>query len=680
MKNLIYKSELLKEECPGKAPFLRGPYPKMYLDKPWTIRQYSGFSTARETNLFYKKNLKAGQTGLSVAFDLPTHRGYDSDHPRVKGDVGASGVAIDSVEDMKLLFKGIDLESVSVSMTMNGAIIPIMAFFIVTAEENNVPLDKLEGTIQNDILKEYMVRNTYIYPPKDSMKITGDIIEFLSTKMPKFNSISISGYHMQEAGASPELELALTLANGLEYVNLGKSKNLKLDDFLPRFSFFWGIGMNFWKEIAKLRAARVVWNYLLKDLEINNPKSSMLRAHCQTSGWSLTAKDPLNNISRTGLEAMAAILGGTQSLHTNSLDEALALPTDYSAGIARDTQLFLRDNSGLANIIDPFGGCHILEENTIELINGTFRLIQEIQEIGGMTVAIEKGWAQRKIEDSALVKQAKLDSAEEKIIGVNFMDERLEDTNLDILSIDVDWNRKEQFKKLEALKRKRNQNEVSVALNNIKMAAKAGNRNLLELGVEAARVRATLGEISMALESVYGRYEAQNSITNSVYTANHNQNNECIDEVLIQSNKFYLNHGRRPRILIAKIGQDGHDRGAKVVASAFSDLGFTVDLGSLFQTPEEVAKQAIENDVDIVGISSLSGSHRALIPELVNLIKQDSLTPKLVVVGGIIPKNDRELLIEAGVSHFFNPGTKIPSAALEILESLEKLIIQSTES
>ena len=651
----------------GTPPFLRGPYATMYTSRPWTIRQYAGFSTAEESNAFYRRNLAAGQKGLSVAFDLATHRGYDSDNPRVKGDVGKAGVAIDSVEDMKILFDQIPLDKMSVSMTMNGAVIPIMAFYIVAAEEQGVSSELLTGTIQNDILKEFMVRNTYIYPPASSMRIIADIFKFTSRKMPKFNSISISGYHMHEAGATAELELAFTLADGLEYVRTGIEAGIDIDSFAPRLSFFWGIGMHFFTEIAKMRAARVLWAKLIKDFNPKNEKSMALRTHSQTSGYSLTAQDPYNNVARTTIEALAAALGHTQSLHTNALDEAIALPTDYSAKIARNTQIYLQQETNITKVVDPLGGSRHVEKLTEDLILESWKIIQEVEEMGGMSKAIEEGYPKMKIEESAAKKQARIDSGEESIIGVNkfITDEK---TDIDILEVDNDEVRRKQIERLDKIKADRNHEAVQQALSNIEKGAET-NGNLLELAIEAARERATLGEISLAMEKVFGRFQATNRTISGVYSSAI-KNNEEFKKALELSDKFEELDGRRPRILIAKMGQDGHDRGAKVIATSFADLGFDVDIGPLFQTPQEVAKQAIENDVHIVGASSLAGGHKTLIPELVEELKVHQREDILVVAGGIIPENDHEELLSKGIVDIFGPGTIISKAAIRILTKL----------
>ena len=654
----------------GVEPFLRGPYSSMYVAKPWTIRQYAGYSTAEESNMFYKRNLKSGQKGLSVAFDLPTHRGYNSDNKRVYGDVGKAGVAIDSVEDMKILFDGIPLDKMSVSMTMNGAVLPIMAFYIVAANEQGVKTSDLKGTIQNDILKEYMVRNTYIYPPKESMEIISNIFKYTSKEMPKFNSISISGYHMQEAGATNDLELAYTLANGLEYVKNGIDAGLKIDEFAPRLSFFWGIGMNHFMEIAKLRAARVLWAKLIKQFNPKSNKSMALRAHCQTSGWSLTRQDPFNNITRTTIEACSAVFGGTQSLHTNSLDEAIALPTDFSAKIARDTQLFLQNEIKITNTVDPWGGSYYLESLTDNLITKSWKHIEEIDNLGGMTKAIEKGIPKLRIEQAATKKQAKIDSKESIIVGVNMFQSSEED---DIQYLEVDNNkvRNQQIDRINKLKLNRDSIKVETALANLKNAVKNKNKNLLALAIEAAKERATLEEISQSLEDVYGRYKSEIKTFTGVYRSNI-KNNESFNKAIKLADDFAKNDGRRPRILVAKIGQDGHDRGAKIVATGFADIGFDVDIGPLFQTPEEVAKQAIENDVHIVGISTLAGGHKTLVPKLIEELKNYGRDDILIILGGVIPKQDYNSLIKNGVAAIFGPGSKISDTAIEILDLLIK--------
>lgn len=652
----------------GVPPFLRGPYATMYTSKAWTIRQYAGFSTAKDSNAFYRRNLAAGQRGLSVAFDLATHRGYDSDHPRVTGDVGKAGVAIDSVLDMKILFDQIPLDKMSVSMTMNGAVLPIMAFYIVAAEEQGVKPHQLNGTIQNDILKEFMVRNTYIYPPTPSMKIVADIFAYASKRMPKFNSISISGYHMHEAGAPAHMELAYTLADGLEYIRAGLKAGIPIDDFAPRLSFFWGIGMNFFMEIAKMRAARLLWAHLVKQFNPQNQKSMALRTHCQTSGWSLTEQDPYNNVARTCIEALAAVIGGTQSLHTNSLDEAIALPTDFSARIARNTQLFIEKETGITRVVDPFGGSYYVEKLTEELTTKAWGLMQEVEKLGGMTKAIESGVPKMRIEQAAAAKQARIDSQRDIIVGVNRYqtDER---PDFDILEVDNTAVRNEQVERLNQLKSERNNAETEAALRDLTECASTGKGNLLELAVIAARKRATLGEISLALEKVFGRYKATIHSVSGVYSGEMKSHKE-FEDVRSLSDRFAQLDGRRPRILIAKMGQDGHDRGAKVIATSFADLGFDVDIGPLFQTPEEVAMQAAENDVHIVGASSLAGGHKTLVPELIQALKKIGRPDIIVVAGGVIPQQDYDFLYKAGVSFIFGPGTVITDAAREILSKI----------
>jgi methylmalonyl-CoA mutase len=660
--------EYLSAFTAGVPPFLRGPYATMYTIRPWTIRQYAGFSTAEESNAFYRRNLAAGQRGLSVAFDLPTHRGYDSDHPRVKGDVGKAGVAIDSVLDMKILFDQIPLEKMSVSMTMNGAVIPVMAFYIVAAEEQGVRPEQLSGTIQNDILKEFMVRNTYIYPPDPSMRIVADIFSYTARHMPRFNSISISGYHMHEAGAPADLELGYTLADGLEYIRTGLKAGISIDDFAPRISFFWGIGMNFFMEIAKMRAARLLWAAIVKAFDPNNPKSLALRTHCQTSGWSLTQQDPYNNITRTCIEAMAAVLGGTQSLHTNSLDEAIALPTDFSARIARNTQLFIEKETGVPRLVDPFGGSFYIESLTAQLADKAWGLVKEVEQLGGMTKAIERGIPKMRIEQAAAAKQAHIDAGADVIVGVNKyrIDEK---PDFDIREVDNSTVREEQIKRLEKLRGERHQGEVDEALRALSEVAASGNGNLLEAAIVAARKRATLGEISAAMETVFGRYQATVRSVTGIYQAEM-KNSEDFAAVKLLSDKFASQEGRRPRILIAKMGQDGHDRGSKIIATGFADLGFDVDIGPLFQTPEEVALQAAENDVHIVGASSLAGGHKTLIPELIAALQKIGRPDIMVIAGGVIPEQDYAYLQAAGTSFIFGPGTVVTRAAKEILEKL----------
>jgi methylmalonyl-CoA mutase len=651
----------------GIEPFLRGPYSSMYTTKPWTIRQYAGFSTAEESNAFYQKNLKGGQKGLSVAFDLATHRGYDSDHLRVSGDVGKAGVAIDTVEDMKILFNKIPLDQMSVSMTMNGAVLPIMAFYIVAAQEQGVKISNLKGTIQNDILKEYMVRNTYIYPPRESMRIISDIFKYTSEKMPKFNSISISGYHMQEAGATNDIELAYTLCNGIEYVKNGLKAGLNIDDFAPRLSFFWGIGMNHFMEIAKLRAGRLLWSKLMKKFNPKNKKSLMLRAHCQTSGWSLTEQDPFNNITRTCVEASAAVFGGTQSLHTNSLDEAIALPTEFSARIARNTQLYLQHETKITKTVDPWGGSYYVENLTHSLVEKAWKHIEEIESYGGMTKAIEKGIPKMRIEQSATKKQAKIDSKKDIIVGVN--DFKVDyDEQIQYLEINNKKVKDLQIERLKKVKKVRDQKKVEVSLTNLTNAAST-NENLLALAVEAAKNRATIGEISTALEKVFTRYKAKINTFTGVYSKEI-KNDNSFKEAVELADKFSVIDGRRPRILVAKMGQDGHDRGAKVVATSYADLGFDVDIGPLFQTPYEAAKQAIENDVHILGISSLAGGHKTLVPEVIKELKKYQREDIMVIVGGVIPKQDYAFLKQEGVTAIFGPGTKISETAKTILTIL----------
>lgn len=652
----------------GIPPFLRGPYASMYTIRPWTIRQYAGFSTAEASNAFYRKNLAAGQKGLSVAFDLATHRGYDSDHPRVRGDVGKAGVAIDTVEDMKRLFDEIPLDKMSVSMTMNGAVIPIMAFFIVAAEEQGVEPHQLSGTIQNDILKEFMVRNTYIYPPAPSMRLIGDIFRYTSRNMPKFNSISISGYHMHEAGAPADLELAYTLADGLEYVRTGLAAGLSIDEFAPRLSFFWGIGMNHTMEVAKMRAARVLWAKIIKSFNPTNPKSMALRTHSQTSGWSLTEQAPFNNIARTAIEALSAILGGTQSLHTNSLDEAIALPTEFSARIARNTQLFWQFESDVCRGIDPLGGSHYVERLCKTLMEKSWAHIQEIESLGGMTKAIEAGIPKMKIESAAAKKQARIDTGQEVIVGVNRYKQE-EETALDILDVDNTAVREQQIKSIQRVRAQRDEVACSVALKALEDGAKTKDANLLELAVKAARSRATLGEISDALEQVFGRHKAEHKSISGVYSSAMKQD-KGFEEVQALTNQFAKAEGRRPRILIAKMGQDGHDRGAKVIATSFADLGFDVDIGPLFSTPEEVAKMAMENDVHMVGVSSLAAGHKSLVPELLDCLKSVGRDDAMVVVGGVIPKQDYTFLYDRGVAAIFGPGTNISEAAKSLMHKL----------
>jgi len=653
---------------PGTPPYVRGPYASMYVGRPWTIRQYAGFSTATESNAFYRRNLAAGQKGLSVAFDLATHRGYDSDHERVFGDVGKAGVAIDSVEDMKVLFDGIPLDQMSVSMTMNGAVLPIMAFYIAAAMEQGVELDQLSGTIQNDILKEFMVRNTYIYPPKESMRIISDIFAYTSKNMPKFNSISISGYHMQEAGATADIEMAYTLCDGLEYIKTGMDAGLDIDAFAPRLSFFWGIGMNPFMEIAKMRAARFLWSKHLEALGAKDPKSMALRTHSQTSGWSLTEQDPYNNVTRTAIEAMAATMGGTQSLHTNSLDEAIALPTDFSARIARNTQLHLQLETDITFTADPWGGSYYVEKLTADLIDRATALMEEVEALGGMTKAIEAGIPKLRIEEAAAKKQARIDSGSDIIVGVNAFENGAR-AELDILEVRGDEVREAQVAGLAALRAARDRQAVDKALTALSKCAKDGKGNLLALAVEAAKVRATLGEISTALEENWGRYVAKTQTISGVYS-NEMKMNKDFEAALLASDRFAEKAGRRPRIMVAKMGQDGHDRGAKVVATSFADLGFDVDMGPLFQTPKEAAKQAVENDVHILGVSSLAAGHKSLVPAVLAELKALGREDILVIVGGVIPAQDYEFLYDQGVAGIFGPGTKIAQAATAILDIL----------
>ncbi|WP_271783057.1 methylmalonyl-CoA mutase [Aquimarina algiphila] len=652
----------------GIPPYLRGPYSTMYVRRPWTIRQYAGFSTAEESNAFYRRNLAAGQKGLSVAFDLATHRGYDSDHERVFGDVGMAGVAIDTVEDMKVLFDQIPLDKMSVSMTMNGAVLPIMAFYIVAAEEQGVAKNLLSGTIQNDILKEFMVRNTYVYPPTPSMRIIGDIFKYCSTHMPKFNPISISGYHMQEAGATCDIELAYTLADGLEYIRKGIETGMDVDSFAPRLSFFWAIGMNHFMEIAKMRAARMLWAKLIKQFNPKNPKSLMLRTHCQTSGWSLTAQDPFNNVARTCIEASAAAFGGTQSLHTNALDEAIALPTDFSARIARNTQIYLQEETYITRTVDPWAGSYYVESLTNDIAEKAWKLIEEVEELGGMTKAIEAGIPKMRIEEAAARKQARIDSEQDVIIGVNKY--KLEEEEaISTLKVDNQAVRAQQIEGLEKVKASRNEKAVQEALNNLTVAAADDNQNLLALAVEAAKLRATLGEISDALEKEFGRFKAEIKSFTGVY-AKEIKNDDSFNKARELANRYAELEGRRPRIMIAKMGQDGHDRGAKVVATSYADVGFDVDIGPLFQTPVEAAKQAVENDVHIVGVSSLAGGHKTLVPQIVEELKKYGREDIMVIVGGVIPPDDYDFLFEAGAVAIFGPGTKISDAAITILEIL----------
>ena len=659
----------IQHQHAGLTPYRRGPYASMYTIRPWTIRQYAGFSTAEESNAFYRKNLAAGQKGLSVAFDLPTHRGYDSDHPRVTGDVGKAGVAIDSIEDMKRLFDGIPLHEMSVSMTMNGAVIPVLAFYIGAAIEQGVAISELSGTIQNDILKEFMVRNTYIYPPEPSMRIIADIFKYTSMNMPKFNSISISGYHMHEAGATAAQELAFTLADGLEYIRTGIKAGLSIDEFAPRLSFFWAIGMNFPIEVAKLRAGRELWAEIVSEFNPKNEKSKILRAHCQTSGWSLTEQDPFNNVTRTTIEAYAAVFGGTQSLHTNSLDEAIALPTDFSARIARNTQLFIALESGVTQFIDPFGGSQYIEYLTDQLIAEARTLMAEIEEIGGMSKAISKGIPKLKIEEAAALKQAKIDAEQEIIVGVNRF-QSSEETEIELLEVDNSKVRLQQIDQLHQLKSSRDQAKASALLKKLESAAKT-SENLLEIAVECALARCTLGEISLALEHVFGRYEAHIKTISGVYKSIA-MKDPTFKDAQLRCESFSTLEGRRPRILVAKMGQDGHDRGAKIIATAFADIGFDVDMGPLFQTPQEVAKQAIENDVHVVGVSSLAAGHKTLVPSLIQALAELGRKDIIVVVGGVIPKNDYDYLFDSGVFGIYGPGTKLSEAAIEILNLLMK--------
>ncbi len=652
----------------GFTPYLRGPYATMYVRRPWTIRQYAGFSTAEESNAFYRRNLAAGQKGLSVAFDLATHRGYDSDHERVVGDVGKAGVAIDSVEDMKILFDGIPLDQMSVSMTMNGAVLPIMAFYIVAAEEQGVLPKQLSGTIQNDILKEFMVRNTYIYPPAPSMKIIADIFAFASKQMPKFNSISISGYHMQEAGATADIELAYTLADGLEYIRTGLGAGMKIDDFAPRLSFFWAIGMNHFMEIAKMRAGRMLWAKLLRQFDPKDEKSLALRTHCQTSGWSLTEQDPFNNVARTCIEAAAAAFGGTQSLHTNALDEAIALPTDFSARIARNTQIYLQEETRITKTVDPWAGSYYVEKLTAEIAEKAWQLIEEVEELGGMTKAIEAGIPKLRIEEAAARKQARIDSGQDIIVGVNKFRLAKEDP-LHILDVDNELVRKNQVERLGMVRSNRDAHAVTKSLQALTEAARTGEGNLLELAIDAARKRATLGEISDALEEVYGRYKAQIKTFSGVYSKEI-RNDEHFERARRLADEFAKKEGRRPRIMIAKMGQDGHDRGAKVVATGYADVGFDVDIGPLFQTPAEAAKQAVENDVHILGVSSLAAGHKTLVPQVIEELRRYGRDDIMVIVGGVIPAQDYKFLFDAGAVAVFGPGTRISEAAISILEIL----------
>jgi len=672
VKSLYTNDDLLEMEhlnyAAGIAPYLRGPYSTMYVTRPWTIRQYAGFSTAEESNAFYRRNLAAGQKGLSIAFDLPTHRGYDSDHERVVGDVGKAGVAIDSILDMKILFDQIPLDEISVSMTMNGAVLPIMAFYIVAAEEQGISPEKLDGTIQNDILKEFMVRNTYIYPPEPSMQIIADIFKYTAEKMPKFNSISVSGYHMEEAGASSDIELAYTLADGLEYIRTGIKTGMDIDDFAPRISFFWGIGMNHFMEIAKMRAARMLWAKLVKQFNPKNPKSLALRTHCQTSGWSLTEQDPFNNVIRTCIEALAAALGGTQSLHTNALDEAIALPTDFSARIARNTQIYLQEETNICRSVDPWAGSYYVEYLTDQIAHRAWELISEIEELGGMAKAIDTGIPKMRIEEAAARKQARIDSGQDIIVGVNKYQVE-EENKIEILEVDNTAVMRSQLERLKELKKSRDNKAVKVALDAITKCAETGSGNLLELAVEAARERASLGEISYACEKVFGRYKAVIRSISGVYSSEMSQDKDFVKAREL-ADEFAALEGRRPRIMVAKMGQDGHDRGAKIIATSFADLGFDVDIGPLFQTPNEAAKQAIENDVHIIGISSLAAGHKTLVPELLGEIKKLNREDIMVVAGGVIPKQDYDFLYDAGITAIFGPGTVISQAAEKLLKIL----------
>ena len=653
---------------PGLSPYIRGPQATMYAGRRWTIRQYAGFSTAEASNAFYRKSLAAGGQGISVAFDLATHRGYDSDHPRVSGDVGKAGVAVDSVEDMKILFDGIPLDQVSVSMTMNGAVLPVLAGYIVAAEEQGVDQSALSGTIQNDILKEFMVRNTYIYPPSPSMRIIGDIIAHCSAHLPKFNTISISGYHMQEAGANAALELAYTLADGKEYIQTAIAAGLKIDDFAPRLSFFWGIGMNFYMEIAKMRAARLLWAEIVEQFGPTNPKSGMLRTHCQTSGWSLTEQDPYNNIVRTTIEAMAAVFGGTQSLHTNALDEAIALPSDFAARIARNTQLILQEETGIGQVVDPWGGSYMMENLTHDMATKARELMAEIDDLGGMAKAIESGIPKLRIEEAAAKKQARIDRGEDVIVGVNKFQIDEQDA-VDILEIDNEQVRESQLARLASIRASRDEASVAASLSALTAAAESGEGNLLSLAIEATRARATVGEVSDALEQVYGRFVANAQTVSGVYGAAYSEDANW-EGISMDIDAFVERHGRRPRMLVAKMGQDGHDRGAKVVATAFADVGFDVDLSPMFSTPEEVARQAIENDVHVVGASSLAAGHKTLVPELINALREQGADDVIVIAGGVIPQQDYAFLEERGVALIFGPGTPIPDAARKVLDAI----------
>ena len=666
------------DTLPGFAPFVRGPQATMYAVRPWTIRQYAGFSTAEESNAFYRKALAAGGQGVSVAFDLATHRGYDSDHPRVTGDVGKAGVAIDSVEDMKILFDQIPLDKVSVSMTMNGAVLPVLAGYIVAGEEQGVPLAELAGTIQNDILKEFMVRNTYIYPPAPSMRIIGDIIEFTAQKMPKFNSISISGYHMQEAGANQALELAFTLADGREYVKTALAKGLSVDEFAGRLSFFWAIGMNFYLEVAKMRAARLLWWKIMKTFEPKNAKSLMLRTHCQTSGWSLTEQDPYNNVVRTTIEAMAAVFGGTQSLHTNALDEAIALPTAFSSRIARNTQLIIQEETHITNVVDPWAGSYMMEKLTQEMADKAWAIIEEVDALGGMTKAVESGWAKLKIEAAAADKQGRIDSGKDVIVGVNKYKLKTEDA-IDTLDIDNVAVRASQIARLKRVRASRDGAKVQVALDALTQAAESGEGNLLALSVDAMRLRATVGEVSEALEKVWGRHRADTQKVSGVYAAAYDSA-EGWATLQQEIGQFAQDHGRRPRVMIAKLGQDGHDRGAKVVATALADLGFDVDMGPLFQTADECARHAIENDVHAVGVSTLAAGHKTLVPAIIASLKEQGADDIIVFVGGVIPRRDYDFLYEAGVAGIYGPGTPIPASAKDVLEQIRKAVLAQADA
>ena len=674
LKALYTASDLEKLEwvdsLPGLFPFIRGPKASMYAGRPWTIRQYAGFSTAEESNRFYRENLKAGQKGLSVAFDLATHRGYDSDHPRVRGDVGKAGVAIDTVEDMKMLFDGIPLDQMSVSMTMNGAVLPVLASYIVAAEEQGVQRSQMSGTIQNDILKEFMVRNTYIYPPEQSMRIVGDIIEFTSQEMPRYNSVSISGYHIQEAGATTVQELAFTLGDGLEYVRMALNRGMNIDSFAPRLSFFFGIGMNYFMEIAKLRAARRLWAEMISEFKPENPKSMMLRTHCQTSGWSLTEQDPFNNIVRTTIEAMAAVQGGTQSLHTNAYDEALGLPTRTSARVARNTQLIMQEETGMTRVIDPWGGSYFMESLTESLVVESRKLLDEVEELGGMTRAVEQGFPKQRIEEAAAIRQAKIDQGEEVIVGVNKY-QTDESEQIEVREVDNTEVRNNQIQRLEQIRKSRDNTKVQDALKILEDRALTGKGNLLEASIEAVRARATVGEISDALEKHWGRYHAPTSAVSGVYAKSYSSHDE-IEEVRRKVQNFAEKAGRRPRILVAKMGQDGHDRGAKVISTAFADLGFDVDMGPLFQTPEEVVAQAVENDVHVIGVSSLAAGHKPLLTDLMECLRLQNSSDISVVAGGVIPPSDYEFLENLGVACVFGPGTRIPDAALKVLASIDR--------